>query len=95
MENKVLNWKDVLGFANNGNPEPDRRVEKTDSEWKQQLSEEEFYITRKKGTEARFSGNIVHDMSQENTVVFVVIMNCLIQEKNLILVQVGQVLLNP
>ena len=44
MENKVLNWKDVLGFANNGNPEPDRRVEKTDSEWKQQLSEEEFYI---------------------------------------------------
>ena len=30
----MLKWLDVLKFANNGNPEPDRRVEKTDEEWK-------------------------------------------------------------
>ena len=56
MSDKVLKWNDVLNFANNGNPVPDKRVEKTDAEWKQQLTEEEFYITRKKETEARFSG---------------------------------------
>jgi len=53
---KVQNWNDVINFANNGNPEPARRVEKTDEEWKSQLSEETYYVTRKKGTEARFSG---------------------------------------
>ena len=56
MENKMLNWSDILGFADMGNPIPDRRVEKSDDEWMQQLSEQEFYITRKKGTEAKFSG---------------------------------------
>ncbi len=56
MKDKILKWNDVLNFANNGNPAPDRRVEKKDEEWRQQLTEEEFYITRKKGTEARFSG---------------------------------------
>ena len=52
----MLNWNDVIKFANYGNPTPDRRVEKTEAEWQQQLSEEAFRITRKKGTEARFSG---------------------------------------
>ena len=52
----MLNWINVLKFANNGNPIPDRRVEKTEEEWRMQLSPEEFRITRQKGTEARFSG---------------------------------------
>ena len=52
----MLNWINVLKFANNGNPVPDRRVEKTEEEWRMQLSPEEFRITRLKGTEARFSG---------------------------------------
>lgn len=57
MSNKNnLNWNDVIKFANHGNLQPDRRVEKTTEKWKAILSEEEFYITRKKGTEARFSG---------------------------------------
>ena len=51
-----MNWNDVISFANNGSPKPDRRVEKSEDEWKKQLSTEQFRITRKKGTEAAFSG---------------------------------------
>ena len=52
----MLNWKDVLNFATNGNPTPDRRVEKTDEVWRTQLTDEEYRITRNKGTERSFSG---------------------------------------
>lgn len=52
----MLTWKDVLHFAVRGNPEPDRRVEKTEEEWKSQLTPEQFRITRLKGTERSFTG---------------------------------------
>jgi peptide-methionine (R)-S-oxide reductase len=35
---------------------PDGRVEKTEVEWRQLLTEEQFRITRQKGTERAFSG---------------------------------------
>lgn len=38
------------------------RVEKTDAEWREELSDEEYEILRESGTEARFSGEFVdHD----------------------------------
>lgn len=52
----MLNWNDVIKFANYGNPTPDRRVEKTEEEWQVQLTPEVYRITRRKGTEARHSG---------------------------------------
>ncbi len=54
----MLSWINVLKFANNGNPEPDRRVEKTEEEWKALLSPEEFRITRLKGTERAHSSEL-------------------------------------
>ena len=37
-------------------PPPPRRVERSDEEWKAELSEEEFRIARKGGTERAFTG---------------------------------------
>ena len=53
----MLFWNDVINFAQNGNPLPDRRVEKTEAEWKEILSPEQFRITRLKGTERKFTGD--------------------------------------
>lgn len=54
----MLNWNDVIRFASNGNPAPDRVVRKTDAEWREQLSEEQFRVTRQKGTERPFSSEM-------------------------------------
>ena len=52
----MLNWNDIIKFANHGNPTPDRRVEKTPEEWKAILNPEQFRITRLKGTERPHTG---------------------------------------
>jgi peptide-methionine (R)-S-oxide reductase len=51
-----MKWLDVLQYAKNGSPKPPKRVEKSEEEWRSLLSEDEFYITRKKGTERAFTG---------------------------------------
>lgn len=55
MQSPMLTWKDILALAQKGNPEPDRRVVKTEAEWKAQLTDEQFHVMRKKGTERPFS----------------------------------------
>jgi methionine-R-sulfoxide reductase len=52
----TMTWKDVLDYARNGSPKPDKRVEKTEAEWRELLTTEEFNMTRKKGTERAFTG---------------------------------------
>jgi peptide-methionine (R)-S-oxide reductase len=52
----MLTWKDVINFSVNGNPTPDKRVEKTEAEWRTQLTPEQFRITRQKGTERAHTG---------------------------------------
>jgi peptide-methionine (R)-S-oxide reductase len=51
-----MNWTEVIQLAAKGNLKPDRRVEKSDDEWQNQLTPEQYYITRKKGTERAFTG---------------------------------------
>lgn len=52
----MLKWRDVIKYAStNSNGAPDKRVEKTEKKWKTMLIEEQFNITRLKGTERAFS----------------------------------------
>lgn len=59
----MINWNTVIKYSNNANLDPDRRVEKTEEEWKSILTTEQFRITRLKGTERAGSGALctAHD----------------------------------
>lgn len=54
----ILKWPDMLRFAKEGNPAPDRKVVKTDAEWRAQLSAEQYRVTRQAGTERAFSSQM-------------------------------------
>ena len=54
----MLTWADVIRYANDGNPMPDRRVEKTPAEWQAILTPEQYAITREKGTERAHSSEM-------------------------------------
>lgn len=68
--NTMLTWKEVINFSVKGNPEPDRRVEKTEAEWKAILTPEQFRVTRKAGTETPHSGSLctTYDAGKYNCV---------------------------
>jgi peptide-methionine (R)-S-oxide reductase len=53
-----LRWSQVIEWAQRGNPEPPRRVEKPDSDWRAELTEEQYQVTRRKGTERPFSSQM-------------------------------------
>ena len=54
----MLKWNDVLDFARNGSPAPDRKVQKSDAQWRQMLSPEAYAVTRRTGTERPFSSEM-------------------------------------
>lgn len=66
----MITWKDVMHFATKGNPKPDKKVVKTEAEWKTILTPEEYRITRQKGTEMPHSGALcsIYDEGKYNCV---------------------------
>ncbi len=54
----MITWKEIVSFTKNGSPEPEKRVEKTEEEWKEILDPEVFRITRLKGTERAHSSEM-------------------------------------
>ena len=66
----MLTWKEVLNLATKGNLVPDRRVVKTENEWSEILTPEQFRITRMKGTESPHSGGLcsIYDEGQYNCI---------------------------
>ncbi len=54
----MLDWNEVVRVAKKGNVAPPRRVEKSDAEWRAQLSPEEYQVTRRHGTERPFSSEM-------------------------------------
>jgi peptide-methionine (R)-S-oxide reductase len=66
----MLTWKEVINFASKGTPTSDKTVQKTDKEWKAQLTKEQFRITRLKGTERPHSGELcsIYDKGQYNCI---------------------------
>ncbi|WP_120512203.1 peptide-methionine (R)-S-oxide reductase MsrB [Photobacterium salinisoli] len=54
----MLTWEKVIEHAAKGDIVPPRRVEKSEEEWRQQLTDDEYYITRQKGTERPFKSEM-------------------------------------
>jgi peptide-methionine (R)-S-oxide reductase len=54
----MLNYNKILLLAQKGNNKPVQRIEKTESQWRELLSPDQFQITRKKGTESRMSSGL-------------------------------------
>lgn len=66
----MITWKDIISYTNKGNLKPDKKVEKTEQEWKEILTPEQFRITRLKGTERPHSGALcsIYDEGKYNCV---------------------------
>lgn len=52
----MLTWKNIINFTVKANLEPEFKVLKSETEWRKILTDEQFRVTRKKGTEPAHTG---------------------------------------
>ena len=51
----MIEWQKILLLAKVGNLSPPQRVEKSETEWKSLLTDEQYFVLREKGTEPSHS----------------------------------------
>jgi methionine-R-sulfoxide reductase len=56
--NPVLTWQGVMALCKSGNPKPARRVEKSNDQWRQELSPMAYAVMREHGTERAFTSDM-------------------------------------
>lgn len=56
----MMSWAEISRRARGASPPPPRRVEKTEDEWREVLTLEQFEVTRRAGTERPFSSEMCH-----------------------------------
>jgi len=54
----MLKWTDIIKFTEQGNPLIDQKIQRSNEQWKNQLTHEQFHVTRNQGTERAFSSEL-------------------------------------
>lgn len=54
----MIDWSQILMLAKLGNPLPLQRVQKTETEWQSMLTDKQYFVLRRKGTEPPHSSKL-------------------------------------
>jgi len=54
----MVKWPDILRLAQQGSPPPERKVVKSEAQWRAQLDPDAFEVARRAGTERPFSSDM-------------------------------------
>lgn len=85
----MLTWQEIVTRSEQGNVAPRQRVEKSDQQWQSQLSDEQYRVTRQKGTNVLLARACVPCLNQAYTAAFVAAHCCLMRMRSLTLVPAG------